>query len=324
MKYIKLFEQFVNEVDDMDINWSKNPAIPALLTNISKTQNDLLKYIKTQKKLSNLPLKNDIKRTTSQASVDIKTLWDIHITELSKYFSSKLKNAYVESTWIGRDAVLLVRIARMKNRNWQESAIFSIRLKDIDINDLFAMDENPDTKFEANISFMAAEINSSYTTSTTNQEYEDMTYSIIPRGNISTISAKNRNTYPRIDGSTNLLDIFESLKNPNFIKILQNQVDSCTAYDNKAQEFINSSEQKTYENFVNEKKNWNDPDPYNIGDEFMYEFPKNKDWEDSMWSSLKDWMQEEWGPNAGIETSKGFDDAFDTVQSYLSDEGYSV
>jgi len=81
---------------------------------------------------------------------------------------------------------------------------------------------------------------------------------------------------------------------------------------------------KLFEQFINEKKNWNDPDPYNIGDEFMYEFPKNSDWEDSMWSSLEDWMREEWGPNADIQKDKGFDDCFDTVQSYLQDEGYSV
>ena len=79
-----------------------------------------------------------------------------------------------------------------------------------------------------------------------------------------------------------------------------------------------------FEQFINEKKNWNDPDPYNIGDEFMYEFPKNGDWKDGMWSSLEDWMREEWGPNAGIQKDKGFDDCFNTVQSYLQDEGYDV
>tara|TARA_B110000503_G_C7048789_1_gene371391 strand:+ start:777 stop:1040 length:264 start_codon:yes stop_codon:yes gene_type:complete len=81
-----------------------------------------------------------------------------------------------------------------------------------------------------------------------------------------------------------------------------------------------------FEQFINETKNWNDPDPYDIGDEFIHEFPKNRDWTDSMWSSLKDWMREEWGTNAGIRygNNKGFDDCYDTVQSYLSEEGYSV
>lgn len=84
---------------------------------------------------------------------------------------------------------------------------------------------------------------------------------------------------------------------------------------------------KLFEQFsktLNEKKKWSDIDSYNIGDEFMDEFPKNRDWKDSMWSSLEDWMDQEWGPNAGVESSKGFEDALNDVTDYLKGEGYSV
>jgi len=82
---------------------------------------------------------------------------------------------------------------------------------------------------------------------------------------------------------------------------------------------------KLFEQFITEgRKSWDDIDPYNIGDEFKSQFPKNRDWEDEGFESLEYWMQEEWGPNAGVEKNKGFDDALDVVQSYLSDAGYSV
>lgn len=115
-----------------------------------------------------------------------------------------------------------------------------------------------------------------------------------------------------------LTDAFNSSKMTSVMKEYFNLMTEVTA-------LIEGKEaNKIGESFINEKKNWNDPDPYNIGDEFMDEFPKNRDWEDGTWSSLEDWMREEWGPNAGIEKDKGFDDCYDTVQSYLSGEGYSV
>ena len=86
----------------------------------------------------------------------------------------------------------------------------------------------------------------------------------------------------------------------------------------------------TFESFVNEskvnegKRSWNDPDPHNIADELMDEFSK-KDWNNSYWAGdLELWMIKEWGPNADIESDKGFDDAYKAVADRLSAEGYEV
>ena len=77
---------------------------------------------------------------------------------------------------------------------------------------------------------------------------------------------------------------------------------------------------KTY-NKVNEGKTWEDPKPENIADEFVYEFGSPRDWKEEG-LSLKDWMLDDWGPNTGIRTKKGFDDCYEEVKDILSNMGY--
>ena len=69
-------------------------------------------------------------------------------------------------------------------------------------------------------------------------------------------------------------------------------------------------------------KSWEDIDLYNIGDEFIHEFPKPGDWENSIFTSLEYWMRREWAPNAGVVGDEGFDDALETVTRYLKTQGY--
>ena len=72
------------------------------------------------------------------------------------------------------------------------------------------------------------------------------------------------------------------------------------------------------------EKSWEDIDSYNIGDEFIHEFPKPEDWENSIFTSLEYWMRREWAPNAGVVSDEGFDDALETVSAYLKAQGYLV
>jgi hypothetical protein len=72
------------------------------------------------------------------------------------------------------------------------------------------------------------------------------------------------------------------------------------------------------------EKIWEDVDSYNIGDEFINDFPKPEDWEISIFTSLEYWMKSEWAPNAGVVSDEGFEDAFKTVSMYLKAQGYLV
>ena len=76
-------------------------------------------------------------------------------------------------------------------------------------------------------------------------------------------------------------------------------------------------------NILNEGKSWEDPSPENIADEFVYEFGSPRDWkEDDTMGGVKAWMLNDWGPNTGIRTKRGFNDCYEEVKDILSDMGY--
>jgi len=73
---------------------------------------------------------------------------------------------------------------------------------------------------------------------------------------------------------------------------------------------------------LNEGKDWEDPQPENIAEEFISEWGSPRDWKDEG-GSLADWMRDDWGPNTGISRrAPGFDDCYDEVEGILKRKGY--
>lgn len=82
-----------------------------------------------------------------------------------------------------------------------------------------------------------------------------------------------------------------------------------------------------FESFINERNrfnSWMDVDSQALGKKFMREFRKPKDWKNSHYSELEDWMID-YAYSTGIDNNDmGWNRIYRELEEYLLSKGYSA